>query len=253
MKNLFSVMLLWAAAMSSMPCSCSRGEAEHLFGPVSAADYCAGKFEPAKHPDFANISTAGIPGDRAHYLRKETVEALKCLYEAFKKDHPEGKLWVQSSTRNFYVQKSIWERRWREYAAANPKAADGEIARLILRYSSMPGTSRHHWGTDFDLNVLQNGYYEKGQGAVLYIWLTRNAGRFGFCQPYTAGRKDGYQEERWHWSHVPLAARFQEQWNALFSKDPSLLRTGADFRGSASSLPLAPVYVNAVNSACADR
>ncbi|NJK84501.1 MAG: M15 family metallopeptidase [Saprospiraceae bacterium] len=39
-----------------------------------------------------------------------------------------------------------------------------ERALKILKYSSMPGTSRHHWGTDIDLNSFSNSYFEQGEG-----------------------------------------------------------------------------------------
>ena len=42
----------------------------------------------------------------------------------------------------------------------------------IMKYSSMPSTSRHHWGTDIDLNSLENSYFEKGEGKKYSIgWL----------------------------------------------------------------------------------
>ena len=83
-----------------------------------------------------------------------------------------------------------------------------ERARLILLYSSMPGTSRHHWGTDMDLNALENSYFDSGDGLKAYQWLTAHAVEFGFCQPYTSKRngRTGYEEEKWHWSYLPLSS-----------------------------------------------
>jgi len=52
-------------------------------------------------------------------------------------------------------------------------------------------------GTDFDLFSLSNGNFNSGNGKVIYDWLTKHAHKFGFCQPYTAGRTQGYNEERW--------------------------------------------------------
>ncbi len=64
----------------------------------------------------------------------------------------------------------------------------------------MPG-ARHHWGTDFDLNALNNAYFNTKDGKRIYDWLTQHAAEFGFCQPYTAkggpdGRPIGYEEEK---------------------------------------------------------
>jgi LAS superfamily LD-carboxypeptidase LdcB len=82
-------------------------------------------------------------------------------------------------------------------------------AKLILLYSSMPGTSRHHWGTDMDLNSLENSYFDSGEGLKIYQWLTTHAAKFGFCQPYTskAAGRTGYEEEKWHWSYWPLSKK----------------------------------------------
>ena len=76
-----------------------------------------------------------------------------------------------------------------------------ERARMILTYSSMPGTSRHHWGTDMDLNKDNNGYFATGEGLKVYEWLQAHAHEYGFCQPYTPkgpNRPEGYNEEKWH-------------------------------------------------------
>jgi LAS superfamily LD-carboxypeptidase LdcB len=69
----------------------------------------------------------------------------------------------------------------------------------------MPGTSRHHWGTDIDLNSFSNKWFESGKGLKLFNWLEANAAKYGFCRPYTANRPHGYQEEKWHWSYSPLS------------------------------------------------
>ncbi len=36
--------------------------------------------------------------------------------------------------------------------------------------------------------------------------LTANAAKFGFCQPYNVKTdRKGYNEEKWHWSFMPLS------------------------------------------------
>jgi LAS superfamily LD-carboxypeptidase LdcB len=121
-------------------------------------------------------------------------------------------LTIVSATRTFDAQKKIWEDKW-----TGKRLVDGEnlskmtdtVARalIILRYSSMPGTSRHHWGTDVDLNSLNNSYFEGPEGSRVYNWLVKHAATYGFCLPYTSksGGRTGYEEERWHWSYMPLA------------------------------------------------
>lgn len=225
--------------------------AEALFGPISREQYLSGRFHASKSSLFVNPADLGIPVDgKSHFLRKETAAALKRMHDAFRKDHPGVKLIIVSSTRNFWDQKAIWEKKWesKEYVSAAPDPY--RRASLILRYSSMPGTSRHHWGTDFDLNTLTNDYYERGDGRIIYQWLRENAAKFGFCQPYTAGRERGYQEERWHWSYVPLSRHFLKQWNALFAGPDSPFAKKGLFAGSEKSGHLAPVYVNSIHDGC---
>lgn len=237
-------------AMVILQCANSEVNVAQLYGPTEPGSYLSGKFDPLRHPLFVRLSDLGIPCDRPHYLRRDAAEALKKMYTALKKDLPGVKFWVQSSTRNWFSQKSIWERKWALYKKQNPALGDREIALLILRYSSMPGTSRHHWGTDFDINILRNDYYQTGEGRKLYEWLLANARNYGFCQPYTAGRSAGYAEERWHWSFTPVAAELQRQWNSHFREDPSRMAGRHSFRGLSAAAGLAPVYVNSVGGCC---
>ena len=70
---------------------------------------------------------------------------------------------IISGTRNYFEQKAIWERKWQKYTALEPI----ERAKKILEYSSMPSSSRHHWGTDIDLNSLNNSYFNNGKGSEM--------------------------------------------------------------------------------------
>ena len=72
---------------------------------------------------------------------------------------------IVSGTRNFKEQKAIWNRKWNRYN--NLKSIDR--IKKILEYSSMPSTSRHHWGTDLDLNNLNNSYFTSGKGKKYII------------------------------------------------------------------------------------
>ncbi len=76
----------------------------------------------------------------------------------------------------------------------------------ILRFSAVPGASRHHWHTDVDFNSTTSADWEgTGTLATLGTWLSRNACREGFVQAYTAGRSGGHALEQWHYSYAPIA------------------------------------------------
>lgn len=205
-------------------------------------DELLGKIIPSSHPDFLLIpeehcSRGGI------YLRAEALEALLSLIQAASDEGIELK--VLSGTRPFGHQKSIWERKWaRTRYMGWP---DYEKAKDILTYSSMPGSSRHHWGTDVDLNSLENSYFESGEGAEVYEFLKRCAKEFGFVQVYTskeAGRT-GYEEEKWHWSFMPIASLMLEQYNKEIKSEDI---RGFEGAGVADSIRIVRNYVNGIST-----
>ncbi|MEO1715087.1 MAG: M15 family metallopeptidase, partial [Bacteroidota bacterium] len=128
--------------------------------------FITGNFNPATHPDFVRIE-AKLTDKKEAYMHKEAYEAFLKMYAAAKKDGVD--LLIRSATRNFNYQKGIWEAKWNgtrkvggedlSKTIPDPKAR----ALKILEFSSMPGTSRHHWGTDIDFNSFENSYFAKGK------------------------------------------------------------------------------------------
>lgn len=140
------------------------------------------------------------------YIQRTTLGAFKEMQSDALKSGI--KIEIVSAYRGFSRQKYIWERKWRseERAHLSPK----ERALHILKYSSMPGTSRHHWGTDIDLNSVSTKYFQTKEGRKLYEWLSNNAHKYGFHQSYPAGRSKGYADEPWHWSFSEVANRYHD-------------------------------------------
>ncbi|NNF22303.1 MAG: M15 family metallopeptidase [Saprospiraceae bacterium] len=201
----------------------SKSVTEHAQNIIDAApdtailNYLMGHFIPDSNENFVLIQPKHA-NRSGMYLRTEAYEAFNKMYDAALKDGI--KLEIISATRNFDYQKGIWERKWsgQTILSSGENASldfnnDSLRARKILEYSSMPGTSRHHWGTDFDLNNLENAWFEKGEGLKLFNWLEKNASLYGFCRPYTRkgdARPEGYNEEKWHWSYTPLSDSLTE-------------------------------------------
>lgn len=171
-------------------------------------EFLTGKNDFKKDVNFVQL---GEPyANKSIYLNKEASIQFKKMYTAALADNI--KLLILSAARNFDYQKTIWDRKW-EALNKNPKFKDPLLrATEILKYSALPGTSRHHWGTDIDLVNLNNSYFESGEGKRIYEWLKANASKYGFYQPYTAGRKMGYKEEKWHWSYLPLAEVYLQEY-----------------------------------------
>ena len=183
----------------------------------------------------------------AMYIEKETAKAFKRMHEAAKSDGID--LIIVSGARNYYSQKSIWERKYKKNQQAGYSSFDNAIK--ILRYSSMPSTSRHHWGTDIDINSLEPSYFEYGQGKKEYEWLSKNAKKFGFCQVYSDfennDRNSGYQNEAWHWSYIPKAKIYLKEYNNRITYKDINGFLGSDL---AEDLKMIEDYVNGISSYC---
>ena len=213
-----------------------------------------GNVDPAKDATFAKIPEKYIGGQRT-WGQKDAVEAFGRMAEAAAVNGYQLK--VVSAFRSFNDQKKIWEDKWTGATLVEkgklPKTIPdpNKRAKKILEYSSMPGTSRHHWGTDFDLNSLDNKYFNTKDGKRIYDWLVQHAAEFGFCQPYTAkgegGRASGYEEEKWHWSYKPVSSWYPKQYPA----DVGYGRLKG-FLGSetAKGIDVIPNYVQAINPEC---
>lgn len=214
-----------------------------------------GQISPGKDTAFALIAQ--------QYTTKSGIYMRKAAYDAFVKMHAAAaadgvKLTIISATRTFADQKNIWENKWNGQTLVGGKNLSTAVpdpverAKTILRYSSMPGSSRHHWGTDVDLNSLENSYFDAGQGKKTYDWLVAHAAEYGFCQPYSPigpDRPHGYQEERWHWSYMPIAAGFLRAYRAQVT-----VADIAGFRGAETAAPIDVIahYVGGIAPPCRD-
>lgn len=195
------ILMVWVLAVNAQ---------EPLEGAAPTKDFLLGKYHFQENEEFVQIeqkyTTLANPNN---YIQKRTYEAFKKMWEAARADGIE--LVVTSATRNFWVQRYIWEEKWKR-----SKVNEGpHRAREILHYNSMCGTSRHHWGTELDFNTPKFEFWNSPQGQKTYEWLCKNAHKYGFYQPYTkkgAGRSNGYEEEVWHWSYYPLANIYIQQY-----------------------------------------
>jgi zinc D-Ala-D-Ala carboxypeptidase len=211
-----------------------------------STEYLMGRFDPTTHPDFVRVGAAHTPKP-AMLLRREAYEAFVRMFDAAQKDGVT--LSIISSTRTFAQQKNIWEGKWERYATQHPDATDRALK--ILEYSSMPGSSRHHWGTDIDLNDLNNRAFEgTGKHRKVYDWLVAHAAEYGFGQPYTPkgeARPRGYNEEKWHWSYLPLAQPFRQQYLAQLKNSDISGFKGAE---TAAAVHAVEYYVGGVAQNC---
>ncbi|SSY80428.1 D-alanyl-D-alanine carboxypeptidase [Alysiella crassa] len=141
--------------------------------------------------------------NKTEYIQKNVLPDLERMILAARKDGVN--LRVISAFRSYNHQKNLWQRKWQQ-TSGNDKTR----LQAVLRYSSPPAFSRHHWGSDVDLNSLKPSYWASADGKKTLRWLQKNARKFGFCQVYSQGRKKGHDEEVWHWSHVRSARPYYQ-------------------------------------------
>lgn len=181
-------------------------------------DLLLGKVNPQENSNFIQVEKKHLLNKkRTIYLEKKTYKAFQKMYNAAKKDGI--KLQILSGFRSFNHQKNIWTKKWNTL-----RGTDLEKTQSILKYIAMPCTSRHHWGTDIDINTLNSSYFTKGKGKPIYQWLKKNAHKFGFVQTYQKktppgkpGRTYGYNEEPWHWSYIPQSKKLLKNFQHIVS------------------------------------
>ena len=164
---------------------------------------------------------------------------------------------IVSSFRDFSRQAAIWNGKFRGVrpmldrgGRALDAVALGEAERVrsILIWSALPGASRHHWGTDFDVYdraAVPPGYRPEltvaeftGTGPFVRLneWLGANLGNHGFFRPYGTDR-GGVHPEPWHLSYAPVSG------HALQALTLEVLREAiesADLEGQAHVLAQLP-------------
>lgn len=225
--------------------------ADDLFLNIPKEKYLMGDYSGAK----IHKNRKGEP-----FMRPDVLQSFEKMVEAYEKVR-EGsgsteKIIVRSGFRSYYDQKMIWEEKFtgkRKMSKSIENKSPKEIAEIILEYSSAPGTSRHHWGTDLDLNSFDNSYFEKGgKGEFLYNWLQKNAASFGFCQPYneiSERNNKGYYLERWHWSYFPISSKLQDEWIDAYREKKVVIK--GKFLGSETFTDDLPItYVSSINKSC---
>ncbi len=164
-----------------------------------------------------------------HCLQPQVIESFLAMQQAAANDGIDCQ--IISSYRSFSQQLSIWDRKWQgalPILDADHKVMDilqmDDLTKMhaILRWSALPGGSRHHWGTDFDvvdrktakmaqvdIQLVDAEYAQNGVCGALHHWLSQHAKTYDFYQPY-ATYTGGIGIEPWHYSYQPLAQKMSQ-------------------------------------------
>ena len=165
-------------------------------------------------------------------VHRDVVEPFLHLQDAARDAGFE--LRILSGFRSFEQQLSIWNQKaCGERVVLDSDAvpldigtlSEKELAFAILRWSALPGASRHHWGTDLDvydaaakpedyeIELIPDEVNAGGMFAPLHEWLDErmeSRDSFGFFRPYDRDR-GGVAPERWHMSYAPVAGDYLRQ------------------------------------------
>ena len=161
------------------------------------------------------IEHSNLVGDSIK-LEKNTFIAMEKMRKAALVDGV--KIKVVSGFRDFERQKQIWNRKFKKFTTEN-NLSDLEAIKEIIRFSTIPGTSRHHWGTEIDVidedfknekNLLISKKYEEGGiFEKLKKWMDNNSKKFGFYLTYDNNiNRKGFEYEPWHYSYLPESKRY---------------------------------------------
>lgn len=163
------------------------------------------------------IEHSSLVGDSIK-LEKNTFIAMEKMRKAALLDGI--KIKVVSGFRDFERQKQIWNRKFKKFTTEN-NLSDLDAIKEIIRFSTIPGTSRHHWGTEIDIidedfknekNLLiSNKYEEGGIFEKLKKWMDNNSQKFGFYLTYDNNiNRKGFEYEPWHYSYLPESKKYLE-------------------------------------------
>ena len=115
-----------------------------------------------------------------------------------------------SGFRSYERQRAIWNGKYKanRQAGLSPE----ENIQKIIEYSTLPGTSRHHWGTEIDIIdgtvqsqgdvLLTEKFHEGGPYEPLRVWLEENTPLDLFVRIQTNSNAAGFNCEPWHYGYA---------------------------------------------------
>lgn len=155
-------------------------------------------------------------------VRTEVATAFEMMKKKALEDGIQIK--VVSSYRDYNHQNRIWERKFKRFRESGLSPI--QSIKKIIEYSTIPGTSRHHWGTDLDLIdgskqvkgdvLVPSKFHGTGPFCKFKEWMDEHAQSFGFYLVYTdTPDRKGFKYEPWHYSYKALSKGYLNQYKTL--------------------------------------
>ena len=167
------------------------------------------------YKNLVGIEHSSLVGDSIK-LEKNTFIAFEKMQKAALNDG--FKIKIVSGFRGFERQKQIWNSKFKRFTK-DYNLSDKDAIKEIVRFSTIPGTSRHHWGTEIDIiderfknekNLLiSEKYIDNGIFSDLKKWMDINSKKFGFHLVYDDNPlRKGFEYEPWHYTYLPISKKY---------------------------------------------
>ena len=203
---------LWGCAPQRQglkPTPPQQGPAAQIPAPVLSQDQILGLEKPPGLVEDPASGQSALP------------EVMQSFWKLRDKAAQDGwHLTLISGYRSFKHQMRIWNHYDFAYKKTDSLDAKRRV-RAVMSLVSVPGLSRHHWGTDLDISEsglrgqLVNVHPDTPTRVVqFYNWMEHNAPQFGFCKVYL-GKRGAIRDEPWHWSYFPYSRIYTEQFMAI--------------------------------------
>lgn len=142
------------------------------------------------------------PGTAAKQMREYAAKALEALYQEM---HAAGyyDMFVHSGFRTYEYQDYLFNTYTQREMDWNPALTREEAEKIVLTYSTRPGTSEHQTGLAVDMDT-RGDFSTDFEYAPEYAWLQENAWKFGFILRFPKDKTDitTIQFEPWHYRYV---------------------------------------------------
>lgn len=172
--------------------------------------------------DLIGKSSPNIVKGKDYRVLPEVSVAFEKMREDAKKAGFD--ICVISSYRNYNYQNKLWEKKFKANKAKGMN--DEDNIKSIIQYSTIPGTSRHHWGTDIDIIDMSKGipidplnekhFNRGGQMHKFKLWLDENANKYGFYLVYTNNPdRKGFKYEPWHFTYKPVSDKMMNEFKKI--------------------------------------
>ena len=183
---------------------------------LKALFLCVSMYTSAQHIDPLLV-LGKISPPLVGSMQEEVYESYERMRQAAANEGID--IMVVSAYRSYNRQREIWNAKYKTLTLLGLPAKDA--IQEIITYSTLPGTSRHHWGTDIDIIdnanpqsgdvLLAEKFYGDGPSSALRSWMNQNAADYGFLEVYTDHpNRKGFAHEPWHYSYHSLSKAYLE-------------------------------------------